>query len=445
MPTAWRYDRGPPGASSRTAPDSHRPWGWSPGKPSIRTGAPHGGEPGRKGAGAPPCSGVARCSRGTSTSVPAGRRGGSAELATWPDDTRKHEFAHLLDGQSPPSRRPRAARWTGRLPPGHDWRVDRPDESPRHRPWRAAILLAAASLVSVIAVVAASESYTRCTQTRTTALPDPCRGPLLLTGWLEVIALAWGLAHLVLGAVHGGARGARRQPFLPVSGGAGVAMAVLAVVLMPLLAIAWAIAYGISRSSSPHHHRQAAHEVAMSQLHHAGWERAVTLHRHLSTAGELPVAPPSDVLVPGPVHLDVPMQYARYYGQDVRYHQGSTIAFGAPAFVAGAMLAQTVTNLSAQRRAEALAAAQWRDVQMTRTVVTAWSTWCRAGHGQWLEFSHQAVMEYHASGWTVLMTFQDTAPLMLTGPDAWTHSVVFARLRYGDAWRQAPWLGRLTS
>lgn len=255
------------------------------------------------------------------------------------------------------------------------------------------------------------------------------------------------LLAFVAGVGCGVARGRRRDSFLPRraavdGGGVAVGTVIVAVILAWVFSLGWGLGYPVGRVLRPGRRTLAARQ-ARDDVRARAWTTSLALYRHLAAGGELPIGPPSDVLVPGPVHLDVEMQYARYCGQDVWYREGSILAMGSTGFVLGATLAQGLLNVSARRRAEALAAAQWREVQSSRVVVTGDATWCRTVAGTWLEFSHLAVREYRVDDTAVVMTFSDAAPLMLAGAHTWTHAVVFARLRYGYDWQQAPWLAPL--
>ncbi|MET7706025.1 hypothetical protein [Micromonospora sp. NPDC005413] len=130
------------------------------------------------------------------------------------------------------------------------------------------------------------------------------------------------------------------------------------------------------------------------------------------------------------MNLDARLHFARHYGSMVTYNQTSAVAFGSAGFVAGALVANAISNSSARSRAKRLARPQWREQQLTRVVLTPTRTWCYAS-GQWLSFDHAAVMEYHLDHQGVVLNFANSEPLRLSGPAAWAHAVLFAYFRFG--------------
>jgi hypothetical protein len=185
----------------------------------------------------------------------------------------------------------------------------------------------------------------------------------------------------------------------------------------------------------------AGYQMALQQ----GWQAAIQLYLHLSAGGAPQPVRSSVMLADGPVYLDTGFQYARFYGQTVEYTSRSTFAFGSPLFVATAMLAGAAANAADRRRAEILAAPQWREHSVVRTVLTQRSTWCSV-QGRWLSFEHDAIVEYGVdpAAAACLFTFFSSEPLRLQGPPAWYHAVLLAYLKLGPRnWRQAVFLDPL--
>jgi hypothetical protein len=57
------------------------------------------------------------------------------------------------------------------------------------------------------------------------------------------------------------------------------------------------------------------------------------------------------------------------------------------------MVGNAVGRHLAHRQAEQLAAPQWREHSMVRTVVTDQRLWCHVRDGRWLNFDYAAVVE----------------------------------------------------
>ncbi|MEO3780681.1 hypothetical protein ABGB16_28490 [Micromonospora sp. B11E3] len=145
-------------------------------------------------------------------------------------------------------------------------------------------------------------------------------------------------------------------------------------------------------------------------------------------------------LDPGPVYLDAPFHYARFYGTTATYGQSWTYAYGSPAFVTGAVVGNLVGNGIARARAENLAQAQWREFAYARVVVTPTTTWCCVD-GRWLPFAHDAALEFVIDGPSCVLSFADVEPLRMSGPSAWCYAVMYAYARYGPRrWQEAPFL-----
>lgn len=141
----------------------------------------------------------------------------------------------------------------------------------------------------------------------------------------------------------------------------------------------------------------------------------------------------------------LPLTYARYYGADVGYTQASTVAVGHPAFVAGVFAISAIANASARSRAAAQSLPQWREWQQ----VTAYVTNRRIvtfANGRWLSFDYGAIAAVYpdASARALVMQFDSTEPLLLTGPAAPMAAVIAVMQTHGlDAVRDHPGLRAL--
>ncbi len=114
--------------------------------------------------------------------------------------------------------------------------------------------------------------------------------------------------------------------------------------------------------------------------------------------------------------LDVPADYARHYGMDVTYSQTSAFYFGRPAFVLAGLGATALSNRARRTAAAQQAAAQWRDRQPCRLVVSNQRLLCQVG-GRWLSFPFPAVTAVYPeiSDWTLITQYDSTSPLLLSG------------------------------
>ncbi len=265
---------------------------------------------------------------------------------------------------------------------------------------------------------------------------DPFDGPCgTLYGWSSVLSLGfWTVAAVatVVGLVVGLVEGRRRRRFAHGRRAAATVVGLTA----PWALLAYTIGYGLGRVAPPPRltpGQRAAHQA---------WQTAVDLYRALDAGHPPPTVYAPSFLGDGSVHLDASFGYARFYGMDVTYQPGSTVAIGSPALVAGALIGNLVGAGIGRARAANLARAQWREHCTARVIVTTGATWCLVT-GRWLRFDHAAVMEYAVAGDSCVLAFADTEPLHLRGPLAWHHAVLFAYLRRGPGapgWQHHPFL-----
>jgi hypothetical protein len=253
-----------------------------------------------------------------------------------------------------------------------------------------------------------------------TEVGDPCTAVTLQTALLGLGLIVVVPLTVVVGLVLGGGDGRSRRAF---ARGRRIC-AVIVGLTAPWALTAYAVAFGLGRALPPP--RPSPIDTTMA---HA-WQAAVQLYRQLAAGQPLSTVQAGGFLSPEPVHMDMPLSYGRFYGMDVTYGQTSTAAFGSPAFVAGMAVTSMIGNSMARSNAERLARQQWREMGYARTIVTPTRTWCFV-QNQWIEFAHDAVMEYSIFGSSCVLTFPGTDPLRLSGPSAWCHAVLFAYFRFG--------------
>ncbi|MEV4481689.1 hypothetical protein [Micromonospora coxensis] len=248
-------------------------------------------------------------------------------------------------------------------------------------------------------------------------IPDACSEISALLGLLILLTGAYVAAMAITGLCVGFVEGRRRRGF----GHRRWLTVTVVGIAAPWAVAAYAAGYGVGRLLRP---------PAVDTSWADGRDAARRTLEFLAQGG-LPGAVPAPGFLTGePVFLDARLHYARHYGTEVSYQQTSTVAFGSPAFVTGALLANAIGNSNARSRAVRMASPQWRDHEFTRVVLTPSRTWCYS-FGRWLSFDHTAVMEYHLDPHGVVLLFADTEPLRLTGPAAWLHAVFFAYFRFG--------------
>jgi hypothetical protein len=172
-----------------------------------------------------------------------------------------------------------------------------------------------------------------------------------------------------------------------------------------------------------------------------GWSSACQLYEQLAAGASLVELPPSGMRlnVDEIPYADTILGYSRFYGMDVTYHQNSLLLFGPATFVAAGLAVNAMTNASARRRANAMAAAQWRDHAHVRTLLSNRRLLCDYG-GQWLSFWHEGVVELRGdvSQWQFVLRYEVGDPLMLHGPAAPWFAVAVAHVVYGPRGLQLP-------
>ncbi|MBT8227174.1 MAG: hypothetical protein HKP61_09635 [Dactylosporangium sp.] len=187
---------------------------------------------------------------------------------------------------------------------------------------------------------------------------------------------------------------------------------------------------------------------ALNAALHDGWASACRLYEHLAQGGSLAPLPPGTLRMnPGEIQFgDALLGYARMYGAQVSYQQSSSIWFGSATFMLAGMAAEHVSNKAAQRRAEAMAAVQWRDHAYLRCVLTNHRMLCDVG-GSWQAFWHQGAIEFIAdlSRWAFVLRHEGGDPLMIHGPGAPWFAVATARILYGPRGLQLPAFGPLAA
>lgn len=167
------------------------------------------------------------------------------------------------------------------------------------------------------------------------------------------------------------------------------------------------------------------------------WQAAGELHHALTNGASLqPVA--SRLRLPREqVYGEFVLQVARYATADVTYTRIRSNLF-APTKTA---LAEMAGNHVRRRRAERLAAAQWRPLGPLHTVLTDRSI-LYSHLGSWCRFDHGAVVELLAEPkrYEMIEFFDGAEPLRLIGPWAPWLSLATAWLLYGaEGIDPTPW------
>jgi hypothetical protein len=172
-----------------------------------------------------------------------------------------------------------------------------------------------------------------------------------------------------------------------------------------------------------------------------GWNSACRLYQHLAAGGSLRPLPLDAVRLGHDEQRfgDAVLGYARYYGTQATYQQTSGLWFGSPAFVLAGLAAESVANSAARRRAETLAATQWRDHAHVRTILTDQRLLCDY-QGSWLSFWHVGVVELavDVARWAFIVRYEQGDPLMLHGPAALWFALATARVVYGPRGYELP-------
>ncbi len=189
---------------------------------------------------------------------------------------------------------------------------------------------------------------------------------------------------------------------------------------------------------TPAEQRELADQAETARL----WEHARALRGHLiarrvpQQIGQWHVVPQ-----PGEVFFEqLPLTYARYYGQDVTYQQSGGFFFGRPAFVVGALAVTAIANGVSRSNARAQAAPQWREWQQA-TVLISNQRLIGYANGQWLSFWFGGMTAVYpeVSTHTLICQFEQGEPLLLSGPAAPIAAVHTVLQAYGpDALAQHP-------
>lgn len=186
-----------------------------------------------------------------------------------------------------------------------------------------------------------------------------------------------------------------------------------------------------------------------AQQEHFGraWEATAHLRATLAAHQVPPQIRVWDV-VPRPneaFFLDTGATYARFYGQDVSYSQSGGFFFGHPLFVAAGLAVTAAGNAARRSAAEAAAAAQWREHQNVRLIVSNQRLICQVG-GHWLSFDYGAMTAVYpeVQQWSLVCQFDSAEPLMLHGPGVPAAAVITVLMTYGpDAVAEHPSLAPL--
>ncbi len=224
----------------------------------------------------------------------------------------------------------------------------------------------------------------------------------------------------------------------------GTALAVLALGLTALAApiilliIAIVQARRVHRESRHRRGQFTAAELAVrdeAKRRQQLWESAADFRQRLLRHEVPPTLQQWDVIpYAGEVFFhDGPMTYARYYGRDVAYSQGSTLAVGSPAFVLATLAASAIGNAASRSSASAQAREQWREWQTTRVLVSNFRLAVLVA-GRWLSFDYGAMTAIYPEvrSNTLVCQFAEAEPLMLQGPHCVFATVMAVFATHGE-------------
>ncbi|MDH6279112.1 hypothetical protein [Prescottella agglutinans] len=193
----------------------------------------------------------------------------------------------------------------------------------------------------------------------------------------------------------------------------------------------------------------ARQKAARAEQSNQWWTYAVECARQIR-AGSPPPALTVHGLVMG--HGERPIvegtaEYSRYWAGDGTYYRTSSFAIGSPALVLGSIAGTMIANSNAKRAAERNATLMWREHQPIRFLVTNHRVLCHTATKGWLSFYFNAVTEFHPDlhGWSLVLAFQDTAPLALSGPAAPALALWCGHGILGERWVTDPRMAPLLS
>ncbi len=202
------------------------------------------------------------------------------------------------------------------------------------------------------------------------------------------------------------------------------------------------------RRAHGHYTKAEAFEASRQAMSAMTWRQAQDLKRKIEQR-QIPEAIRIWDVVPNTnevFFMDVTADYARHYGMDVTYSQTSAFYYGRPSFVLAGLGATAMSNAARRNAAANQAAAQWREHQPCRLVVSNQRLLCQVG-GRWLSFYFSAVTATYpeVENWTLIMQFDSTSPMMLSGVHVPSAALFTVLATHGaEAVRAHPSLQRLS-
>lgn len=226
----------------------------------------------------------------------------------------------------------------------------------------------------------------------------------------------------------------------------GMVLSLIALTLLTLILLVITLGLLISHLAEiygNHRRSKGRYTAAERQViaHHEELQRSLnhgrTMARDLLTGQPSSTISPWDVLLEDgeTAFVDCPAGYARYYGTTVSYTQTSGAFVGHPAFVIAGLGVTAISNSSARRRANRMAADQWREHQQVRCLVTDQRILVQRADSQWLSFYYSAMVSMHpfpADG-LFFAEYETTSPLRLEGRAAVLAAVATVWSRFGAA------------
>ncbi|WP_235186995.1 MULTISPECIES: hypothetical protein [unclassified Frankia] len=131
------------------------------------------------------------------------------------------------------------------------------------------------------------------------------------------------------------------------------------------------------------------------------------------------------------VLAQAPVRVWQYIGQNVTYNQGWFVAFGSPLLLGASLLGSALYNGSQRRRAEALAAVQWRPVCQGHLFLTNWRLALALTTG-WIDIGYPYLRASGVDGDSMVIMLAGQPPVRLQVWPAHWFFVLMRFLAYGE-------------
>jgi hypothetical protein len=185
----------------------------------------------------------------------------------------------------------------------------------------------------------------------------------------------------------------------------------------------------------------------LQRQHQDGFANAQHLTRNLAdNRPPFPLEVWGVVLRPGETaYLNLPADYARFYGGAGTYEHVSGFFWGSPAFLVAGYGLTALGNASRRKAAEAEARQRWREYQLAQVIATDQRLLCLA-NGLWQTFDFSMVTACYPEpeNHSLVFEFPGAEPLLIAGPNAPLIAALSVwRLHGADGLRHHPALAPL--